>query len=217
MKTKTPMTKAQYLTLVIFTILPISLSAQHFGLKAGGNHSFMDESNFPPLEVAQFVTKGGWHMGVYGDIPLQGHFGMQIEALYNLKGVGMKLENGRGFNANYEYFDLPILFYYQWRGFQFQVGAAAGLIMNHYFYDRELGTNSYIDSGDWKRAFDVTALGGLEYQLGRVQLGLRYEVALSHTSKNFLVTQSTNVLIGFGNGGYHRNLMLSLGYSLWGK
>lgn len=211
------MTKAQYLFLLILLFIPISLSAQHFGLKAGGNLSFMDESRFPPLEVAQFIAKGGWHLGVYGDIPLEGHFGMQIEALYNLKGVGMHLEDGKSFNANYEYFDIPILLYYQWRGFQFQAGAATGLIMNHYFYDRELRTSSGVDEGEWERGFDVTALGGLEYQLGRLQVGLRYEVALSNTSKNFMVRQATNVLIGFGNGGYHRNLMISIGYALLGK
>ena len=211
------MTKAQYLPLFIFLTLPFAIVAQHFGVKVGGNHSYMDESRFPPLEVAQFITKGGWHAGVYADIPLEERFGLQIEALYNLRGVGMVLEDGRSFNANYKYFDLPILLYYQWRGFQFQVGAATGLIMDHYFYDREQGTSSKVDTGEWVNTFDVTALGGLEYQLGRVQLGIRYEVALSHTSKNFLVSQSTNVQVGFGNGGYHRNLMISLGYSLWGK
>ncbi len=208
------MTKAQNLPLVILLIFPIALVAQHFGVKAGGNHSFMDESQFRLFEVEQFTTKGGWHIGIYGDVSLGRNLGFQIEALYNRKGVGMDLQDGMTFNANYEYFDIPILLYYEWKGIQFQAGAAAGLIMNHYFYKRDLGTRFDLDVGEWKSAYDVTALGGIEYQFGRAQIGIRYEVALSHTSKNITINQGTGVQIGFGQGGYHRNLMISFGYAL---
>ncbi|MBX2873826.1 MAG: PorT family protein [Saprospiraceae bacterium] len=211
------MSKTQYYLLFAFLVFPIHTFSQQFGIKAGGNHSFMDESRFPLLEVDQFIAKGGWHIGLYGEIPLEGNFGIQIEALYNRKGVGIALLDGSSVNANYEYFDWPILIYQEWRGFQFQIGAAAGLIMNHYLYDRELGTRSEFDAGDWVREFDITALGGVEYQQGRFQLGIRYEVALSQTSKNIMVRQGTNTIIGFGNGGYHRNLMVSLGYALIGE
>lgn len=211
------MSKTQYLSLLAFLFIPSIIFTQQFGLKVGGNHSFMDESRFGLFDVDQFTTKGGWHIGVYGDIPLKGNFGMQVEALYNRKGVGIDFLDGNSSNANYEYFDLPVLIYQEWRGFQFQIGAAAGLIMNHYFYDREQGTRSKFDAGEWLRTYDITALGGIEYQQGRFQLGIRYEVALSQTTKNFEIMQANNVIVGFGNGGYHRNLMFSLGYTLLGE
>lgn len=202
---------------LLLLLFPCAIYSQVFGLKIGGNHSYMDESRFPLLEAEKFISKGGWHFGLYGDIPLSEKFGFQLEVLYNRKGVGIEMMGGKKQNANYEYFDWPILVYYQWRGIQFQLGASAGMILNHYFFDRELGTRMNFEFGEWKRRFDMGMLGGLEYQRGRFQLGLRYEVAATHTAKFISIFTGPGVRVGFDHGGYHRNLLISLGYAIIDK
>jgi len=206
--------KSPALFIVLVLLFPCAIYSQVFGLKIGGNHSFMDESRFPFFNAEKFASKGGWHFGLYGDVPFNEKFGFQVEVLYNRKGVGIGMAGGGKDNANYEYFDWPILVYYQWRGIQFQLGGSAGMILNHYFFDRELGTRMNFEFGEWKRRFDIGVLGGLEYQRGRYQPGLRYEVALTHTAKNISISTSNNTIEGFILGGYHRNLMISVGYDI---
>ena len=83
------------LFIVLVLLFPDAIYSQVFGFKIGGNHSYMDESRFPIFNVEKFVSKGGWHFGLYGDVPFNEKFGFQVEVFSNRKGVGIERAGGR--------------------------------------------------------------------------------------------------------------------------
>lgn len=145
----------------------------HFGMKAGLNLSDVVINNaFDPDVEPAFQMKPGVHAGFFLSVEGSEKFGFVAELLYSGKGV-------RAFNnINLHYVAFPILLRYHFHEKIFaEVGPEIGYLVSA--NSRYGNLNS-----TWDNKLDIGLDGGLQYKLGKLLCGIRFNAGFSSVIRN---------------------------------
>lgn len=203
-------------------LFPLALFSQSIGLKVGGNVSTM-ANNLGPVGGSMFAEKINWHAGLWGRIPMGSNWGIQPELQYIRKGAKNVPDDMQSFvnevHFNFDYVELPVLAYVERGPLSFQLGAAVGTAIDHHFYDK---TNDEKIASEllqeiWDPALDFSLLGGVALEWNKFRFALRYQHGLVATLKDIRLTDENGEVTDVQGGAQHRNLLLSVGYTLWEK
>ena len=155
-----------------------------FGVKGGANYStlFVDEAKDVNARI-------GFHVGLFGRVAPTGGLGFQIEALYDQKGTTVKKTVGnidQETTYKFDYVDVPLMLVIPLGEVAELHGGAyfGAMILSERHTDGDLGDGT-TDPGDGKfNAFDYGLLAGLGINLGRAQIGARYNHGLNAVADN---------------------------------
>lgn len=205
--------------------LGTSLMAQQttFGVKAGVNiaHvvnpdvlSISDDGTRVELQEKAKV-KPRHQLGVWLNVPLSKRFSLQPELLWTEKVWHPTSVDAPGVTKDeivFDYLSLPLMFTYKINRWQIELGPEASFLADCWYkWDPSLPSSSpdFIDKKQIELALNI----GVQYQINRWQLGLRYNKDLTP----FLETTYTDANgIATGTGRYfHHGMQLSLGYKLF--
>jgi hypothetical protein len=145
----------------------------HFGMKAGLNLSDVVINNaFDPDVEPAFQMKPGVHAGFFLSVEGSEKFGFVAELLYSGKGV-------RAFNnINLHYVAFPILLRYHFHEkISAEVGPEIGYLVSA--NSRYGNLNS-----TWDNKLDIGLDGGLQYKLGKLLCGIRFNAGFSSVIRN---------------------------------
>jgi hypothetical protein len=151
---------------LLFLLIALALQGYaqiRFGVKGGLNLSdvVLNNGYDPDLEPA-YKIKAGFHSGVFASIDGENDFGLSAELLYSLKGV-------RAFNRiNLHYIVIPILLRYRLNdSWVAEGGPEIGYLVT--------ANSKYGNlNGTWDNKLDIGLDAGLLYQLGKVDMGIRF-------------------------------------------
>lgn len=180
-------------------------------------------NNFDIEGSAVFAEKINWHGGFWGKLPLGKNWGIQAELLYIRKGANnIPVDQQAGWSESridYDYLDIPVMVYTQTGSFSLLAGVSVGKAIDFQWYDKTAGSRieSVFVKEIWDPGMDFSLIGGVALDLNRFRLAVRYLHALTPTLKDITLTDANGNSIRRENGGHHRNLMLSVGYTLWEK
>lgn len=201
-------------------LFPLALFSQSIGLKGGANVSTM-ANNLDPAGGSMFSEKINWHAGLWGKIPMGSHWGIQPELLYIRKGARNVPDETQGLlsevHFNFDYVELPFLAYFQTGPLIFQAGASIGTSIDYHFYDKERGEKvvSELLQEVWDPTFDFSLLGGVALEWNNFRFSLRYQHGLADNLEDLRITDQNGEITEVKGGAEHRNLLLSVGYTLW--
>ncbi len=202
-------------------LFPLALFSQSIGLKVGGNVSTM--ANLGPGGSSMFTEKINGHAGLWGRVPLGPNWGIQPELLYIRKGAKIVPDGTQSFvneiHYNFDYVELPLLAYLQAGPLSFQAGASIGTAINYHFYDktRDERIESELLKEIWDPSLDFSLLGGVALEWNKFRFAVRYQHGLVATLDDFKVTDENGEITDAQGGAHHRNLLLSVAYTLWEK
>lgn len=161
----------------LFLLLSITahcLAAQvQLGVKGGLNISdvVINNSYDPDVEPA-FQMKPGFHAGIFLSADGDEQFGFAAELIYSSKGV-------RALNViNLHYVAIPLLLRYHFHEkFFAEVGPEIGYLVN---------ANSRYGNlnATWDNKLDIGLDGGLQYRLGKINCGVRFNAGFSSVIRN---------------------------------
>lgn len=212
------LTKTLTLSLLFFCAL--SVDAQRLGLEGGLNASNM-AIDATLEEIFDFKTKTNFQVGLWGELPIGENWGIRPSLLFIRRGAQDQSTNSFGsvVNINYDYLDLPILLYLGKGRVQFQLGGAVGVPLGHFLYDTENDQRLENSAAQeiWDTGVNFSLMGGLALQFQKFHLSIQYQHGITATINNIVFTDANGDPIQEVNSGEHRNILLSLGYSLWGK
>lgn len=163
------------LGLLFFVLfLPLIAEAQIIlGVKGGLNLSdvVLNNLNNPDLEPA-YQIKAGIHAGLFAVAEGENDFGLAVELLYSNKGVNALNR------INLHYVTVPILLRYhlneRWIG---EAGPEIGYLVT--------ANSKYGNlNNTWDNKLDVGLDAGLQYQLGKIYFGLRFNAGFSSVIRN---------------------------------
>lgn len=139
-----------------------------FGVKGGLNLSDVVLNNItnPDLEAA-YKIKAGMHVGFFAVADGENDFGLAAELLYSNKGVNALNR------VNLHYVTIPVLLRYhlddKWR---VEAGPEIGYLIS--------ANSKYGNlNSTWDNKLDLGLDAGLQYQIGKVYLGLRFNAGFS--------------------------------------
>lgn len=167
------------------------------GIKGG-----LNLSNFITDEVTDDNVRVGFHVGVYTQLFNSNAFAIQPEVNYSTKGNRATFESGiidqeNKFNLNY--IDIPILAVFK-LGEVVEIHAGpywAYLVGANIDTDGDLEDDfNQLDRDNFDK-WDYGLVGGIGFNLNKVQIGARYnyglnEIAESEGAKNWLGSQTKN-------------------------
>jgi len=206
------------LLVLFFCTMP--LQAQKLGLEGGINTSTM-ANNLDFGSTIEFEVRTNFQVGLWGELPLGDTWGIRPSLLYIRKGAqnDPDINQGVATNINYEYLDIPLLAYFGRGTVQFRLGGALGIPLNHFLYLP--GTNEKVDNPIavevWETGLNFSLMGGVAFRFQRFHISAQYQYALTPTLKDLLFTDVNGEVIKEENGAHHRNILISLGYTLWEK
>lgn len=156
---------------LFFFILLIAAGAEaqiRYGIKGGLNLSdvVINNVNNPDVEAA-YKVKAGIHAGVFIAVDGENDFGLAAELLYSNKGVNALNR------VNLHYVTIPVLLRYKltekWTA---EAGPEIGYLVT--------ANSKYGNlNSTWDNKLDLGLDGGLQYKLGKVDLGLRFNAGFS--------------------------------------
>jgi hypothetical protein len=168
----------KYMTLFLVSITLTTLSfgqGFHLGVKGGANIFKVDGKSFN--QEFQF----GYNAGAFAEINFNKHIGIQPEVLWNQT----NFRTGDQFKDIYpqapsdlkgslNYLSIPILFSYRpVKFFSFQVGPQYGILINKHETVLQNGKDAF-------KSGDFSMLGGVQFNLGGVKVGGRYQIGLAN-------------------------------------
>jgi len=195
------MKKISFIALTFMTGLAVSAQTQtskptpmaiqtRFGIKAGANLSeFKIENEDNATTSFSTQNKGGYHGGVFVNIPLSSTFRVQPELVYSMQGSKVSatapaVPSGTTkytYDSKLGYLNLPIMVQYQTPGgFFVETGPQIGYLLSA--KNEGTGTNNNTGEVDIKDNLDKTDIawaGGIGY-FSRIGLGVsaRYNFGL---------------------------------------
>lgn len=150
-----------------------------FGVKGGANWSTLYVK-----EAKDVNARIGFSAGLFGRVAPSGGLGFQIEALYDQKGTTVTKTFGtidQETTYTFDYIDVPLLIIIP-LGDVLELhggGYVGAMIVSERRTSGDLGTGTS-DPGDGKfNAFDYGVIGGVAVNLGRAQIGARYNHGLN--------------------------------------
>lgn len=170
-------------------LLPFGAAAQgpHVGVKAGVNLSnlYSTEANDDHMLI-------GFNAGLMGRTMLDQPFGLQAELLYTTKGNKTHYQGFFGlvdqdvtFKLNY--LELPVLACFRLadNAVELQVGGYAGyLLSSQVTSEGDLGNGSDTIDTDKLNQMDAGLVGGVAFNAGPAQIGVRYEYGLARIANS---------------------------------
>ncbi len=204
--------------LLLFTSL--SIQAQRFGVEGGFNTSNMIVDG-RLAEVFNFEMKTNFQLGLWGEIPIGEHWGLRSSLLYIRRGAQNQPTNTteQAININYDYLDIPLLAYLGRGMVQFRLGGAVGIPVDHFLYDtsndQRVENNTIEDF--WDTGVNFSLIGGLALRLQRFHISVQYQHGITPTIEKIVFTDVNGEPLSEENGGQHRNILVSMGYTLWEK
>ncbi len=179
-----------------------------FGVKGGANWS-----NLWVKEVNDNNARFGFHVGLFARFAEPGALGFQIEALYDQKGNTVKKTYGtidQEITYKFDYATVPMLVLIPLgEVMEIQGGAYLGyMVLSEVSSDGDQGFDSSDPSDGKFNGFDYGLVGGLGLNLGKAQVGVRYEHGLNEVASN---TSAKDVLGSSKNSTLQAYLALGLG------
>jgi len=189
--------KTKLLILAIFSIIGSSVSAQklHLGIKGGANINKLDGRSFDD----EFSF--GYHVGGFFSVGLGKKFAIQPEILFNQ----INVDTSSNFSSVYQfnkvdkiqlrYVSIPILLNYKPIKFlTLQAGPQFGILTNK--------SKTLVENGrDAFKSGDFSMLGGVQVNIGHLNIYGRYAVGLSNLNdiddKEKWKSQSIQLGVGF--------------------
>ncbi|MBX2873825.1 MAG: PorT family protein [Saprospiraceae bacterium] len=206
--------------ILLFLFGGLPTQAQKLGLEGGFNTSNMVfDAAFEG--IFDFEVKTNFQIGLWGEIPIGESWGLRPSLLYLRRGAQNQPNSSAGqtVNVNYDYLDIPLLVYLGRGTVQFRLGGAVGIPVDHFLYDtandRRLEGNLIDDF--WDTGVNFSLMGGFALQFQRFHVSIQYQHGITPTIKDIVFTDVNGEPIKEENGGEHRNVLISLGYTLWGK
>lgn len=162
-------------TLTSLTFAQKSGASFHVGAKAGANIFKLDGTSMKD----EFIF--GYNLGAFAEINISKEIGIQPEVMWNQTNY----RTGNKFSSIYpdgvddvkgklNYLSIPVLFSYTpAKIISFQLGPQFGLLLNQ---DKSLVKNGE----DAFKKGDLSALGGVQVNIGGVKIGGRYVIGLTN-------------------------------------
>lgn len=175
--------------------LSVSAQGPHLGLKVGANLS-----NFHDNEVTDDNARFGFNVGVMGRTSADQAIGLQAELLYTTLGnrtdysgfFGL-VDQSVDFNLNYLQLPVMVSFRFAEGAFEVQAGGYAAFLLNaKVSTDGDLGDGEDDVETDNFNNMDLGLVGGLAFNAGPVQVGIRYNYGLTKISDS----DAADVLLG---------------------
>ncbi|NET36806.1 MAG: PorT family protein [Cyanothece sp. SIO1E1] len=212
------LTKA--ITLILFFLSTLSIDAQRLGLEGGLNSSNM-AVDAALEEIFDFTPKINFQIGLWGELPIGESWGIRPSLLFMRKGTQDQSTSNLGpvININYDYLDIPLLVYLEQGRVQFRLGGSVGIPLDRFLYDTESDRRLEGSAVEniWDTGVNFSLMGGLALQFQKFHVSLQYQHGITATLQDFVFTDANGDPIQEVNTGEHRNILLSIGYSLWGK
>lgn len=209
------------ISLFLFFISTVSLSAQKIGVEIGLNHSIMaNNMRFPYTE---FQAKSDLQTGSWADLAFDNRWGIRPGLRYTRKGARIHpfFFDLDPTHIHYEYLGIPVQLYIRQGAVQFRLGGSIDLPFKHYLYDEEtkarLDPNVGWDDEFWETGINVSLEGGMAYQYKRFQLSIHYQYSLTPTLTDLFLSDAIDQYMLTEDGAHHRNWIISVGYTLWEK
>lgn len=204
----------------VLFLCAMPMQAQKLGLEGGINTSTM-ANNLDFDSTIEFGVRTNFQVGLWGELPLGDSWGIRPSLLYIRKGAqnDPDINQGVATNINYEYLDIPLLAYFGRGIVQLRLGGSIGIPINHFLYLP--ATNEKVDNPiaveAWETGVNFSLMGGVAFQFQRFHISAQYQHALTPTLEDLLFTDVNGEVIKEENGAHHRNILISLGYTLWEK
>lgn len=197
--------------LLVSTSIAISARAQGptGGIKVGANFSGLYSG-----EVSDENLRTGFNAGLFARSTAEDPLGLQVELLYTTKGNHTHYQGFFGLvdqdvDFNLNYIELPALFSLRFAdgAFEVQAGGYLGYLVGaHVSSNGDLGNGSQDLDRDNFNALDGGLAGGVAFNAGALQLGVRYDLGLANIASSDaakdLLGDARNtclqVYIGFG-------------------
>ena len=187
------------------------------GLKAGWTYAQFQDLNESVTRLSS-EPKSYYHIGGYLDAGLTDDLWLGTELLFSVKGGNMfYIRPGSSgedkVQVRLNYLSIPVLLKYK-------VGPillVGGPGFNFQFDERvedEDRTVSEIAEEVWDQDFELTAIGGLEVNLGRIRLGARYNYGLTDLIE-FQTTDENGNNTGEESIGRNSSFDLFVGFSIF--
>ena len=193
--------KKSFLILLIAIASVSAYSQAQFaiGIKGGLNFANLDASSIS----AAYSNKRGYHGGAFVLIKL-GKIGIQPELIYSKQGSAFKV-NTTSFDANYDYFNIPIILkLYTIAGINLQVGPQFGSASGNVPVGINVNNGSTIV--DKLKGSDISAALGLGWDAPfGLSIDARYNLGLSK------INEGTSTSAEIKN----QVIQISLGYKLF--
>ena len=164
--------------------------AQHAGIKGGFNVSKLYGN-----EVTNENNFYGFNVGVYSQVLQSQTLALQLELLYTTKGTKADSEGSlQSAKYNLSYLELPVLAAIKLGGAgEVHLGAYASYLLNAKIaYSSVLPTIFYKITDDDLKSFDYGLIAGLGINVGKAQVGVRYNFGLSKIAN----TNSAELVLG---------------------
>jgi hypothetical protein len=172
---------------VVCLIAPPALAQSlTYGVKGGVTFANLSEEG--KAVTATFDTRIGHIAGGFVTWPLSGRLALQPEVLFTQKGA--KVEQGGGtLTQELDYLDVPVLIRYRLTGtderhFSAFGGPAIGVKLRAHSRASFGETAIEDDVSDQLKATDLSVVGGVAYQRGRLSLEGRYAWGVSDIDKD---------------------------------
>jgi hypothetical protein len=156
---------------LLFLVLLIATFSQAqiiYGIKGGLNLSDVVINNItnPDVEAA-YKVKAGLHAGAFVSVDGENDFGLAVELLYSNKGVNALNR------INLHYVVIPILLRYKLKEkWTAETGPEVGYLIT--------ANSKYGNlNSTWDNKLDLGLVGGLQYQLGKIYLGVRFNAGIT--------------------------------------
>ncbi len=179
-----------------------------FGVKGGANWSTLYVN-----EAKDVNARLGGSFGLFGRVAPSGGLGFQIEALYDQKGTAVTKtfeEIDQKTIYKFDYIDVPLLVVIPLgQVLELHAGGYLGaMIVSERKFEGDLA-NGTTDPGDGQfNQFDYGLVGGVGINLGRAQIGARYNHGLASVAKDAI---SRDVLGDSKNAAVQVYLAVALG------
>ncbi len=153
------------------------------GIKGGINVSNLYVNN-----VDDENSRIGFHIGLYGQMPITQLFAIQPELNYSTKGT-KTVYNGainQSVKFNLDYLDLPLLAVFKLgKVAEIQLGAYGGYLVNaNVKTEGDIGDGTRELNRDNFNKFDYGLVGGLGLNFGQLQVGARYNYGLQKVANS---------------------------------
>jgi len=187
------------LLIAIASVSAYSQAQFAIGIKGGLNFANLDASSIS----AAYSNKTGYHGGAFVLIKL-GKIGIQPELIYSKQGSAFKV-NTTSFDANYDYFNIPIILkLYTIAGINLQVGPQFGFASGNVPVGINVNNGSTIV--DKLKGSDISAALGLGWDAPfGLSIDARYNLGLSK------INEGTSTSAEIKN----QVIQISLGYKLF--
>ncbi|WP_422360333.1 porin family protein [Reichenbachiella sp.] len=184
------------LLLIIISTIQMAFAQDEVGVKGG-----VSFSSFIHNEIEDKNMRIGWHAGLYSKSSLGANVYVQPELLFSTKGTSMEYDiaGSQGqTDANLYYIDLPILLGVSLTDqLSVQIGPYISYLLDvSITSEGDFGSDHTDVDRDHLNSFDFGLVGGLEYDLGMIGVGARYNYGITNIEDSdaaeFLIGKSQN-------------------------